>query len=319
MIDEIDARILEIVQEYGQLTIMDVASSLGVTRSWAWKKVKRLERAGLLRLEKRGRSIVVRPAEHVYKGLLRIGILRASEYPYILHLRHLLLGRYSMVKIIVYDEAYKLALDLAAGKVQLAMAPVVTLMALHRLSAGRIHIIGGGSHGGSGIIYSRSQGVGHATTMASTMELCAEAKKLPGPRIYMRSGSEILEAVLDGRVGMGIVWEPYLYHAKEMGLDVEECGLPFCCVLGANKSLEPEYSRLSRYMEEAISRAIAGTVDLEAYSKLVGFPTELVKKTVKSYGFITEPPINSVRVLLDAIRNTIIPDKIVGDAFRVGP
>ncbi|MCE4601776.1 MAG: winged helix-turn-helix transcriptional regulator [Desulfurococcales archaeon] len=319
-LDETDYRILETLDTYGPLSASELSRILDISRSWAWKRLRKLERLGLVRTIKRGRLLVATPTGASYKAILRIGILRASEYPYILPLRRLLLNISDRVDVVVYDEAYKLALDLAAGKVHLAMAPLVTLAALHRLTAGRVHIIGGGSGGGSGIVYAASPtGRGHATTMASTMELCAEVKRLPGPRVYMGSGDSILESVAQGTLEAGVVWEPYLTQAREMGLYVEECGLPFCCVLGANRSLEAEYARIGRLMSRAVSEASLSRVDLAAYSSLLGFDRRLVEATVGSYKFLEEPPIAEARRLLDYIRSTIVPDRVISDAFRVGP
>ncbi|MEB3860860.1 MAG: winged helix-turn-helix transcriptional regulator [Desulfurococcales archaeon] len=319
-LDETDYRILEALDAYGPLSASELSRILGISRSWAWKKVRRLERLGIVKTSKKGRLLVATPASGSYRAVLRIGILRASEYPYILPLRRLFHDISDRVEVSVYEEAYRLALDLAAGRVHLAMAPLVTLVALHRLTAGRIHIIGGGSSGGSGVVYASSPTRrGHATTMASTMELCAEVKGLPGPRVYMSSGSSILGAVMRGTLEAGVVWEPYLTQAREAGLHVEDCGLPFCCVLGANRSLEPEYDRIGRMMARAVSEASRGRVDLGAYSRLLGFDRRLVESTITSYKFLEEPPIEEARQLLSYIRSTIVPGRVVEDAFRVGP
>ncbi len=316
---ELDYRIIELVDNYSPLTLPELARLLGASRSWTWKRVKALEKAGLVRTEKRGRTLLVFSSGSSYRAEIRVGILRASEYPYILPLAGRLRERYGRVKILVYDEAFRLATDLAGGRVHLAMAPLVTLLAVHRLSGGKVHIIGGGSRGGSGIIYSPNGGTGHATTMASTMELCAEVKRLPGPRVYMRSGSDILKSVVNSRVGAGVIWEPYLSEATKLGLATEDCGLPFCCVLGANKALEREYHRIGNMMEEAIGEAERGRVDLASYARLIGFPKEVVEATVRSYGFLYEPPVREAEALFEHITRTITPRESLRQAFRVGP
>lgn len=319
-LDNIDYRILEAIEAYNPLSVAELARILGVSRSWAWKRVKRLEKLGLVEAQRHGKVLALAPSKLSYRAVLRVGILRASEYPYIIPLRRRLHSISDTVKVLVYDEAYKLALDLAAGRVHLAMAPLVTLVALHRLTAGRINIVGGGSSGGSGVIYSKApSGRGHATTMTSTMELCAEVKGLPGPRVYKSSGQAILDAVASGAIEAGVVWEPYLTRAREIGIPVEDCGLPFCCVLGANRALEHEYGRIGRLMEEAVSEASRGRVDLGAYATLLGFERSIVEATVGSYRFLEEPPVSEARRLLPSIRRTIIPDRSVDDVFRVGP
>jgi predicted transcriptional regulator len=75
-----------------------------------------------------------------------VGLLRASEYSYILGFTRLLKSRFVDVRIKVYNEAFKPALDPAGNRVQLAMVPLPTLILAHRLSSGRVKIAGGGSY-----------------------------------------------------------------------------------------------------------------------------------------------------------------------------
>jgi predicted transcriptional regulator len=188
------------------------------------------------------------------------------------------------------------------------MAPAISLLAAHRLSSGQVYIIGGGSRGGAGFVYSRSGKESHATTMASTMELCAELHGLRGERVYKRSGDEILKSVVEEEVGLGVVWEPYLEIARRRGLRVDPCEAPFCCLLGAHRDLEGESSRLGRTLAQAISEARAGRMDLQAYSRLVGLPYDLVRRTVESYEFLEEAPIDEISRIMGVLRKTILPD-----------
>lgn len=308
-LDAVDLEILEVVGREGPLTISSLASLLGWSRSMVWRRVRILAEKGLLITRRMGRVVIVSHIEPKEPPVaIKVGILRASEYPYILPFIKRLRERYSKVDLLVYDEAFKLALDLAAGKVHLAMAPAVSLILAHRASGGSVKIIGGGSAGGAGVAYSRSGGEGHATTMASTMELCAELKRLEPPRIYMRSGGAILAAVQSGKVAAGVIWEPYLHMAKRQGLKVEECiEAPFCCLLGAHKSLEPHYDDLSREIAEAVDETRRGRVDLSEYARIIGMPYELVKATVPSYRFLEHPPVGELKRLWDRIAATIAP------------
>jgi len=307
-VGKIEAEILRTVIDYGPVSLAELARLVGKSRSWTWKKAKKLEALGLVALERRGGIVMARQAPASYKGLLRIGVLRASEYPYIVGFAKTLKARYGHIDILVYDEAFRLALDLVSGRVHLAMAPAVSLLAAHRLSAGQVFIVGGGSSGGAGFVYSRPGGESHATTMASTMELCAELHGLRGERIYKRSGGDILDSVIRKEVDIGILWEPYLEIARRRGLKVDPCETPFCCLLGAHSSLKDEAERLGKALSQAISEARAGRVDLEAYSNLVGLRHDLVKATVKSYDFVEEAPVEDLARLREALRRTILPD-----------
>ncbi|MCE4613880.1 MAG: hypothetical protein F7C07_08675 [Desulfurococcales archaeon] len=311
-----ETEILKTLIEYGPVTLAELARLVRKSRSWTWKKVKKLELLGLVSLERKGGIVIARHTPETYKGLLRLGILRASEYPYIMGFAKLLRNRYANVEILVYDEAFKLALDLVSGRVHLAMAPAVSLLIAHRFSAGQVLIVGGGSKGGAGFAYSGSGTDSHATTMASTMEFCAELHNLKGKRVYKKSGEEILDSVINNEVEVGVLWEPYLELARRKGLETEPCDTPFCCLLGINKSLEEESGFLARSLSHAISEARTGRVDLQAYSNLVGLPYELVKSTVGTYEFLEEAPVDEIDDLKEVLRRTILPDSIGEHAIR---
>lgn len=310
-------RLLRVLYDLGEAPLTEAASLAGVSRSWAWKIVRRLEAEGAVRVEKRGGVLIVSPGTRAYRRLLRVGILRASEYPYIIPFRRLLAGISSNVEILVYDEAFRLAADLAMGKIHLGMAPAVTHLALHRLSGGLTGIVAGGSRGGTGIVDS-GRGEGHATTMTSTMELCAETRGLPWPRIYASSGEEIVSMVARGRVRYGVVWEPYLELARRQSLRVEACDLPFCCLLGAHRSLWGEAERIrdlfSRAVEEA-RRRLRDPVLVDAYSRLVGLPRDLVAPTIVNYEFIEEPPVDDLERMMDSMRRVVLPPGTLREAL----
>lgn len=305
-----ETEILKALIDYGPVTLAELARLVEKSRSWTWKKVKKLESMGLVSLERRGGIVVARHSPKTYKGLLRLGLLRASEYPYIMGFARLLKDKYANVEILVYDEAFRLALDLVSNKVHVAMAPAVSLLVAHRLSAGQVVIIGGGSGGGAGFAYSGPEKESHATTMASTMELCAELHNLKGRRVYKKSGKEILDSVTRGEVDVGVLWEPYLELARRSGLETDPCDAPFCCLLGINKSLEEEAGFLARSLSRAISDARAGRIDLQAYSRLVGLPYELVKATVESYELLEEAPVEEINNLREVLRRTVLPDSV---------
>ena len=302
-------RLLRVLYDLGEVPLTEAASLAGVSRSWAWKVVRKLEAEGVVKAEKRGGVLIVSPGSNAYRRLLRVGILRASEYPYIIPFKKLLSNVSRNVEVIVYDEAFRLATDLAVGRIHLGMAPAVTHLAVHRLSGGLTGILAGGSSGGTGIVDS-GRGEGHASTMTSTMELCAETRRLPLPRVYASSGEEILSLVASGRVRYGVLWEPYLELARRRGLRVESCDLPFCCLLGGHRNLWEEAERIqalfARAVEEA-RRRLRDPVLVDSYSSLVGLPRELVAATIANYEFLEDPPVSELKRLMDAMRRVVLP------------
>ncbi|MEB3851696.1 MAG: helix-turn-helix domain-containing protein [Desulfurococcales archaeon] len=315
-LDSVDAEILRMVEEYAPTTLSELARTAGWSKSMLWRRLRKLAALGLVELSKRGGALIVRPREpSTPPPTVKVGILRASEYPYILPLASRLRGMFHRVDLIVYDEARLLALDLAAGRVHLAMAPLATLLLAHRLSAGRLHVVGGGSAGGAYLVRNPEGLGGHATTMASSMELCAELHGLPGGRVYARSGEEIAALLAGGRVEWGAVWQPYADRLARLGLEVEDCGLPVCCVLGAHASLEPLYPRISRAMAESVADARRGAWDPAAYSRLTGIPVEEVRRTVASYEFLDEPPADVARRIWGHLARAALPPASLGHAF----
>jgi len=312
-----DEELLKAIFEYSPLSVAELSRVVGKSRSWVWKKVNRLRRLGLVQVEKRGGVLRTIPTNASYRGLLRLGILRASEYPYILHFKRALKSIAGSVDVLVYDEAFKLALDLARGKVHLAMAPLPSLLAVHRISGGGVVVVGGGSRGGAGVALSRraERIESVATTMASSMELCLEYTRVKGRRIYMRGGYEILEAVLQGRVDAGALWQPYLDIAEGRGLGVLDCNIPFCCLLGANASLAELAGKIRTLLEQAIQKTRSGMIDVVAYSSLLELDTELVRRTLGKYEFLEEPPLSDIKNSISILRRVVLPDSTWREAI----
>jgi len=312
--DSVDAEIVGYITENGPTTLSELARALGMAKSALWRRVRRLAEAGILEARRVGGTLIISAGEP--RGpppLVRLGILRASEYPYILGLARRLRDLFHSVKVLVYDEARRLAIDLAAGRIHLAMAPLVSLLLAHRLSGGAVHVVGGGSGGGAVIAWNRDGGTGHATTMASSMELCAELHGLPGPRRYASSGEELLALLARGRVGAAALWEPYASRAARAGFEVEDCGLPVCCLLGAHRSLEPLYPKIAAAMEESVSEARRGEWDPQAYSSLTGIPAVEAEETARRYTLLEEPPISEVERAWDSISRAAVPPRSLGD------
>ena len=314
LIDAVDEDILKAVRTAGQTTISSLASRLGWSKSMVWRRLRKLQRAGLVMLERAGGVVIVRPVPGAHAGL-RLGIPRASEYPYLPRFVSYLRSLYNEVSVTVYDNPFSLAVDMVQGKIDAGFMPAPTAILMHRASGGAIFIAGGGSGGGAGIVEG-PQGEGHATTMASTMELCATIEKLPPPRVYASSGDEILNLVEKGVVRYGVVWEPYLTIARDKGFRVTECNLPFCCLLTVRRSLEDDAGRIAEVLEKAVSEALRGLADLDAYSAMVGLPAPLVKRTVSSYRLLEEPPYEDIKRLWPALREALVPGQALDSALH---
>jgi predicted transcriptional regulator len=311
-IDSTDLEILDLLELEGPATLSYISVKLGRSKSMVWRRLANLKDMGLVGVRRVGGiTIAYRLYERVPPGFLTVGLLRASEYPYILGFTRFLKSRFVDVRIKVYDEAFKLALDLASNRVQLAMVPLPTLILAHRLSSGRVRIAGGGSYGGAFILEGRA-GEGHSTTMASTMEMCAEKTRLEGPRRYKSSGGEILRSVQEGESRYGVVWEPYASMGRRGGLKATSCDVELCCLLGAHESVVDHVNHIARALEEAITSVRREAYDVGAYANLLELPVDIVKETVGSYNYYENPPVDVIKRNWDLVKRTVVPDLSLG-------
>jgi predicted transcriptional regulator len=315
-------KIIRLLHEQEELTLSEIVEYTGYSRSWVWKTIRRLESQGIVEISKKKGilKVILRTVKPENIGVLRIGILRAAEYPYIIYFRRRLLKHWDNVEIVVYDNAFKLATLLATGKVHLAMIPAVTALLTYRLSQGRIKIVGGGSGGGAVIIRNpKANNDNVATTMASSMEYCVSIMKLPGKRLYAQSGSEILDLVVRGDAEYGALWSPYTVLARRKGLKIETCPLPACCILAAHESVSDKYDMLQKLFADSVSdarRHINSSHLAEVYSSIVGLPKQLVQAGIREYFFYEEPPIRVLVNNFEFIRDTALPSWTVRNAVH---
>ncbi|AFZ70544.1 putative transcriptional regulator [Caldisphaera lagunensis DSM 15908] len=307
-LDEFDFELYNYIKEYMPITLSELARNVKHSKSMIYKRIKKLEYYGLINIKNQGGVSIILINDQK-NPVISIGILRASEYPYILNFVKGLRDIFDHVNIVVYDNAFKEAVDLSTGKIQLAMNPAISLLAINRLSKGMVHIIGGGSGGGSGIAMNPSGKEGHSTSMMSSMELCAEINKLETPRIYSNSGDEILNKVVSGHVRYGVLWEPYLSIASRNNIKTISCELDTCCLLGANASLSEKYEKITKIFSKTISTF--KMTNLDGYANLIGMPLDLVKQSVKNYTFFEEPDKNYLKKNLSNIRNVVLPYNVI--------
>ncbi len=147
MLDEADTSILSLISDKGPITLSEISRELGWSKSMIHRRLRKLADLGLITLKEVGGVTIASPGSTRSSTVALIGILRASEYPYVIPLIRRLRDRFGHVEVRVYDDAYMEVMDLAAGKIQLAFAPAVTLLLMNRVTRGGVYIVGGGSSG----------------------------------------------------------------------------------------------------------------------------------------------------------------------------
>ena len=304
----VDEKILrEVVAKPGS-TITQVAMSLGVSKSTVSVATRRLEERGLIRRVRKGSTILLYPVVQAGlmekadrndrvsgggKSVLRIGIVRAAEYPFVIGLLKELRGEGISAEIAVYDNGLEATFDLVNSRIDVALTPLPTQFIAYVLTR-RLRIIGGGAYGGAGIVECNNrEGEGVATTLASTMEACSIAflGELERRR-YVSSGEEG-EKALCRETRYAALWEPYLSHVLATGrarlvADCGELGFSYCCTLAANTFLEHGVvGKIARLYSSVLADAKRRGVDrwLDAYSSLTGIDRAVLKKTLHRYKY----------------------------------
>ncbi|MCD6156003.1 MAG: ABC transporter substrate-binding protein, partial [Candidatus Atribacteria bacterium] len=243
---------------------------------------------------------LVEEAPFPIKGLLRLGVLKAVEYPHALLTTKDLEKRHD-VRVIVYNSALELTNALALGKVDLACSPLVTQV-LFGLLTKSLKIAAGCGFGGSGLVVrgKLKEGITIGSSELSTMEtmlkLFLEKHSLIGrvKVVYFKKPEEMVKSFLEGEINALSIWEPYLSELEKRGFEIQRYaeifGLYPCCTLGVNQEflkinekLFKEFLELykgnTRRLEERKEEA------LEIMAKLFGFSKEQINEGLKGFVF----------------------------------
>ncbi len=288
-------RVLDLIVSRPGLTISEIALKLGLAKSTVSEIVTRLEKKGVVKKVRRGSLVLVYPSSVSLKGRgrrLRIGFVRAAEYPFLVRFASRLKMLGYTVELKMYGNGLDATLDLVSGRLELALTPMPTQILFHILSS-RLKIIGGGVTGGARVVKVEGgrQGVA-VTTRASTMELCLSlsgAAGLVNRLVYASAGSEILQAVEERRVEYAAVWEPYASMLPSYAKTIAECGelgIESCCTLAASTSIPyEERQRIAREYVEALTSFWQEKPEAEitAYADIVNLPAKTVRKSLEKY------------------------------------
>ncbi len=298
----VEAVLREVVERPGQ-SISEIAARLGLAKSTVSESVKMLEARGLVQRKRRGSMVLVYPATPPTEGVsggdqratqrrfLRLAILRAAEYPFVVGFSKKLRARGVEVEIRVYENGLEATLDIVLGRVDAGLTPLPTQFLAYALTKG-LRIVAGGAYGGAGVVVVEAGEERVATTMASTMEACANTVLGESvERFYVGSGAEGVGA-LGREARYAVLWEPFLSQAlKEKGAKlVAECGsigLEHCCTLAVHAGLEEGLVRLVRrsFIEAVEEQAKRPRKWVEAYAAMVGIEASLLKSVVGEYEY----------------------------------
>jgi predicted transcriptional regulator len=308
-----EAETMEILRENGEALQSDLVRATGFSRSTMSEVLSSLEQRKMIRRTTEGRNskVVYANGRRRAGRRLRLGFTRAAEYPFLVPLKRLMREEGVELEFRVYDNGIGVARDLALQRIDIGLAPLVTLFIMHSLDA-PFKIIGPAGSGGSSVLESpkarssRREGVSGVCTRMSTMEMLirsAEAHhKIPelGRLAYASGPSEIARALMSGSVDLCSIWEPYATILEARGakriIRYSDLSDHICCVAAAGNHLgDGLLARLSKRYSESI-RAFKGDRDSfgPAYAALSGLDSSATRRVAKEYSYPAELSTASV-------------------------
>ncbi len=270
---------------------------LGYSRSTIAEALESLEEENLIVKRNIGKKAyriwIIDEAPFPIKNTLRLGLLRAVEYPHALLAAHDLKEKYN-VRVLVYNSALELTNALAIGKVDLACSPLITQI-LYALLMKSIKVVSGCGFSGSGLVVrgELKEGKTIASSELSTMEtmlkLFLEKKGLKNIKVtYFKNPENAVESFLRGEIDGISIWEPYLSLLKKKGFNVYHYSDYFgkypCCALGVNLSFldlnkNLFYEFLEKFKENTENLEKRKGQAIELMVEVMGFEEKLVRES----------------------------------------
>ena len=285
----------------------EIHRDLKLSKSTVSEILQKLEESGEIVREKiAGKAYRVWFFEFAPKpveGIVRIGILKASEYP------HVLLATESLkekVYIKIFDNALDLTKALSSLQIDIGCSPFVTqTMFALLLKSIKIHCIV--AYNGSGVILKKNLkdcrvfATSELSAMESNLKLFLERSGMDISKLsfkYPSTPENMIESFRNCEFDAMAIWEPYftMMNSKYEHIEFKEAIGDFpCCSLASNVEFyESRGDTLKEYLEE-LRRA---TEELERESKRrdaskiiakkIGFNQKLVLKSFDSYVFSAE-------------------------------
>jgi len=288
----------------------EIPKKLGLSKSTVSEILQRLEDEGIVVRERvAGKSMRVWLSEFAPKpveGLMRVGVLKASEYP------HVLLACDDVGAVVkVFDSALELTKSLALGTIDVGVSPFVTqTMFALTLRSIKIHCVV--AFNGSGVLMKRNLkdcrtfATSELSAMESNLKLFLEKSGFSLSELsfkYFSSPESMIKRFEGCEFDAIAIWEPYFTMLKD-GFEHMEfrevIGDYPCCSLASNVQFyEAQRDLLERFIEKL--KGYAEGFDEGKASKIIaekmGFDESLVLKSFENYKFSAELSRDTFRFL----------------------
>jgi len=226
------------------------------------------------------------------KGVLRVGIGRAIEYPAVLLAYKDL--NYPEIKLKIYKSAFALTKDLAEGYLDVGCSPLITQV-IFALVYRNIKIRAGCGFRGGGIVLRVQNpkifGSSELSTMEFSLRSYIEKKNIEAQIRYFSSPDKMIKALKNGDVEAIAIWEPFLTELSRnySVMRFEELfGRYPCCTLAYNVQVEGSkelkefidaYRNAAEHLEERKKEAIS------LQSKFLRFKRERIEKAFNGFDY----------------------------------
>ena len=294
-----EKRILDLLDEVGEDGVLqsEIPKILNLSKSTVSEILSEFESKGLVTRKKiSARANRVWRTENYpfpYPGVLKLGILKSSEYAYLIKA-----AVEEGVVVKLFNDPIDLTRSLSQGKVDMAASPLLTQLVMGVLMK-NFRIIRIVAKNGSGVVFSNSKVGIFGTTEMSTMDrnlrrflsLIGNDFKIH----YFNSPESMIESLRNGEIEGLAIWEPYLTMLEEEGYKAkhfkEVIGEFVCCSLAVNE----ESLALNRGKIESFLGIYDGECgkelkreDLNLVAEKLEFEVGLLERSIKSYIFCPE-------------------------------
>lgn len=232
------------------------------------------------------------------KDKIRIGIVRAAEYP------HVMLAADDIeydVLVSVYDSAKETTKAVVKGEIDIALSPLLT-QSLYSLLNNDIKIYAGCAKGGSGVIARNkltkqsNYGSSHLSTMEMNLKNTLENQDISFSDIkikYFKNPGKAYRDFLRKNIDTVSIWEPYLslIQSSSNSLKTYKNRGP-CCSLAINKEFIKPNKEIFKQFIDSYKKA---TIEINKNKSLkkaanllsdkTGFNTSLLMKSFDKYEF----------------------------------
>lgn len=310
--------ILKLLRERGSRGAFqsEIAEATGFSKSTISYFLSKLEDRGVVvkkRIAGTGFRVWLRDYEPSSK-LVRIGIVRAAEYPFIFDFKSKLEEKGFGVYVKVYDDGVAVMSDLIKSKIDAGFSPLITQLIFYAISRGGFRIVALGVSGGGSIVLRKGVKLNEVkragSTLASTMDACLTAYLREHGLdnievVYFEGPQQMVRALEEGKVQMLSIWEPYASILEARGHKrvvkfSDYLGSYPCCTL----ALKPMNEDLNEVVVDRLVEALSKRSyedQVAKLSSLINVEPSIVRKSISEYTFHPAFEVDDVNRYLKAV------------------